>query len=432
MKINNSNIFLVFLRAFESWWQEKIIATKPLSHKVYTKDSLIKKRLLQKNIFISVFLTILCLTSYSQDKPKKFIVNGHLQNLNTVWIEDIKSQWYSMGSIYNRLNFKWYAHDNWKFSAGMRNMFTYGQLVYQNYPYYSDLLTKDDGYADMTRLIAKDSSYVAYTNIDRANVQFTKGNLEVRVGRQRINWGINLVWNPNDIFNTFNYYDFDYVERPGCDAVRVQYYTGASSSVEAAFKIGTNDKVTAAAMYRFNRWNYDFQLMAGVMEDDIVVGGGWTGYIKNAGFTGEASYFRDKNNFADTTGIFVFSAGANYTFKNSIFLQCSFLFNSNGTTGQAGWGSSFIVLADLSPKTFTLARYSLFGQISYPITPLIKGDISTIFNPNDKSFFLGPNVDISLSDNIGLLFMSQIFVGDSGSEFGDYGQLYYLRLKWSF
>jgi len=383
-------------------------------------------------IFISIFLTLLVLIAYSQDKPKKFVVNGHLQNLNTVWIENVKSQWYSMGSIYNRLNFKWYPHENWKFSASMRNMFTYGQLVYQNYPYYSDLLIKDDGYADMTRLIVKDSSYVAYTNFDRANVRFTKGNLEVRVGRQRINWGINMVWNPNDIFNTFNYYDFDYVERPGCDAVRVQYYTGVSSSVEAAFEIGTNDKVTAAAMYRFNRWNYDFQFMAGIMEDDIVVGGGWTGYIKNAGFTGEGSYFRDKNNFTDTSGIFVFSAGANYTFKNSLFVHGSFLFNTDGTTGKAGWGNSFIILADLSPKTFTLARYSLFGQISYPFTPLIKMDISTIFNPNDKSFFLGPNVDISMSDNIGLLFMSQIFVGDSGSEFGDYGQLYYLRLKWSF
>jgi hypothetical protein len=383
-------------------------------------------------ILLTVFLTLMALITYSQDKPKKIIINGHLQNLNTVWVEDVKSQWYSMGSIYNRFNFKWYAHDNWKFSASMRNMFTYGQLVYQNYPYYSDMLMNDDGYVDMARLIAKDSSYIAYTNIDRANIQFTKGNLEVKVGRQRINWGINMVWNPNDIFNTFNYYDFDYVERPGCDAVRVQYYTGVSSSVEAAFKTGTNDKVTAAAMYRFNRWNYDFQLMAGIMEDDIVVGGGWTGYIKNAGFTGEGSYFRDKNNFADTTGIFVFSAGANYTFKNSIFLHGSFLFNSNGTTGKAGLGNSFIILADLSPKTFTFARYSIFGQISFPFTPLIKGDFSTIYNPNDKSAFLGPNLDFSLSDNISLLFMSQIFLGNKGTEFGENGTLFYFRLKWSF
>ncbi len=383
-------------------------------------------------IFISIYLTLLVLVSFGQDKPSKFIVNGHLQNLNTVWIEDIHTQWFTMGSVYNRLNFKWYPHQNWKLSASARNMFTYGQLVCQYYPDYTDMLITDDGLLDMTWDWAKDSSYVFYTNIDRANIQFIKDNFEIKVGRQRINWGINMVWNPNDIFNTFSIYDFDYVERPGCDAVRVQYYTGISSSIEFAFKTDAYDKITSALMYKFNKWNYDFQVMGGVMEDDIVIGGGWSGYIKNAGFTGEASYFRDKNNFADTTGILVLSAGANYTFKNSLFVHGSLLFNTDGTTGKAGWGTSILALQDLSPKTFTLARYSLFGQVSYPVTPLIKGDISTIFNPNDKSFFLGPNVDISLSDNIGLLFMSQIFIGDSGSEFGNYGQLYYLRLKWSF
>ncbi len=94
--------------------------------------------------------------------------------------------------------------------------------------------------------------------------------------------------------------------------------------------------------------------MAGMMEDDIVIGGGWTGYIKNAGFTGEGSYFRDKNNFADTVGIFVFSAGANYTFKNSLLIHGSFLFNTNGTTGNAApvnpSDNPFIINSDLSPK----------------------------------------------------------------------------------
>ncbi|MCD4695564.1 MAG: hypothetical protein K8S16_04915 [Bacteroidales bacterium] len=372
------------------------------------------------------------LTSYGQDKPKKFIVNGHLQNLNTVWIEDVKSQWHSMGSIYNRLNLKYYMHNNWTFSASARNVMTYGQLVYENYPYYSELMTTDNGYMDLTGAIAKDSSYVFFTNIDRANLQFSKGKFDVRVGRQRINWGINMVWNPNDIFNTFNYYDFDYAERPGCDAVRVQYYTGATSSFEGGIKIDANDKVTAAMMYKFNNWNYDFQVMGGVMEDDIVIGGGWSGYIKNAGFTGEGSWFRDKNNFADTTGIFVLSAGGNYTFKNSLFLHGSLLYNSNGTTGKAGWGTSFIGLQDMSPKTFSLAKYSIFGQASFPFTPLINGDLSMIANPNDGSMFLGPNLSFSLSDNITLLFMSQIFIGDEGAEFGNMGSLYYLRLKWSF
>jgi hypothetical protein len=327
---------------------------------------------------------------------------------------------------------KWFPHQNWTLSASARNMFSYGQLLYLYYPDYANSLIYDDGFINLTWPIAKDSSYVFYSNIDRLNIQFNKNNLDVKIGRQRINWGINLVWNPNDIFNTFNFYDFDYVERPGCDAIRIQYYTGVTSSVEFAFKIDNKEKITTAAMYRFNKWNYDFQLLGGLYKDDIVAGLGWSGYIKNAGFTGEGSYFIDRRNIADTTGIFVGSMGINYTFRNSIYLHGSYLYTSNGTTGPAGVGSEFFILQDKTPKTFTLAKHSIFGQISYPITPLIRGDISSIFNPNDKSIFLGPNLDFSLSDNISLLLMSQIFLGDPGTEFGYNSSLFYLRLKWSF
>jgi hypothetical protein len=382
-------------------------------------------------VILSLFIIVFKI-GYAQSDLKKITLDGHLQNLNTVWIQDINAEWFTMGSIYNRLNLKYYLHDNWTFSASARNVFTYGQLIHLNYPSYTDLLILDDGYFDLTGSIAKDSSYVFYTNLDRLNMQFNKGNLDVRIGRQRINWGINMVWNPNDIFNTFNYYDFDYVERPGCDAVRLQYYTGVTSSVEAAIKINAEEKVTAAVMYHFNQWNYDFQFMGGLMEDDLVLGGGWSGYIKNAGFTGEGSYFIDKNNFADTSGVFVFSLGANYTFKNSLFLHGSLLYNSVGTTGNAGWGNSLFVLQDLSPKTFTLAKYSVFGQITYPLSPLINTDLSGIFNPYDGSFYVGPNVNFSLSDNISFLLMAQLFIGESGTEFGDNGKLIYSRLKWSF
>jgi hypothetical protein len=380
-------------------------------------------------IVISIFIGSAGMT---QDGPKKLQFSGFLQSLNSVYVEDVKAQWLTMGTVQNRLNLKWFPHQNWTLSASARNLFSYGQMIYSYYPFYSDLLVNDEGLVNMTWPIAKDSSYLLYTNIDRANIQFVKNNLDVKIGRQRINWGINMVWNPNDIFNTFNFYDFDYIERPGCDAVRLQYYTGIVSSVEFAFKIDKDEEITSAAMYRFNKWNYDFQLMGGVYRDDIVAGLGWSGYIKNAGFTGEGSYFIDRKNISDTTGIFVFSAGANYTFRNSIFLHGSLLYNSNGTTGPAGWGSALFVVQDVTPKTFSLAKYSILGQISYPFTPLINGDITSIYNPNDKSVFIGPNLDFSISDNITLLLLSQIFLGNPGTEFGYNSALFFLRLKWSF
>ena len=182
---------------------------------------------------------------------------------------------------------------------------------------------------------------------------------------------------------------------------------------------------------KFNEWDYDFQLFSGVMVDDYVLGGGWSGNISGANFSGELTYFRDKENFSDTTGQLVSSIGATYTFPNDIYLHGEFLYNSAGTTGNAG-GFINLFTKPYNAKNLSPAKYSLFGDISYPITPLIQLDLSSIFNPSDKSFYIGPFVDISLTDSIYLLFAGQFFFGNPGTEWGDFGEFYYLRLKWNF
>ena len=381
--------------------------------------------------FLLIFLNQ-SLQAKGDKKPGNYSLNGHLETLETVWIKDFKKKWLTMNTIKNRLDFRWYPTSFLTAHIGMRNIMNYGQMVGEYYPFFADYAIIDDGYLDLTRLIAKDTSFFIYSTFDRANLEFSKGNFEAKIGRQRINWGINLVWTPNDIFNIFNYFDFDYIERPGCDAIKIQYYTGMTSSAQLAYKINKENKVTFAGLYKFNKWNYDFQFLAGVMEDDIVLGTGWSGQIKGAGFNGEATYFHSKENFSDSTGVLVASAGINYTFKNSLYIHAAFLFNSAGTTGPASMGSILAMQTTISAKNYTRAKYSTFGEISYPITPLIKANFSGMFNPNDKSAYIGPSLDFSLTENIGFLLIGQIFIGDPGTEFGDYGKMFYMRLKLSF
>jgi len=128
------------------------------------------------------------------------------------------------------------------------------------------MITKDNGYIDLTWVNSSSSSYVFYSNIDRLNLFYTKDNLEIQVGRQRINLGINMVWTPNDIFNSSSFLNFDYVEKAGSDAVRFQYYTGLTSSVEFVYKLNGHKEISAAGIFKFNKWGYDFQLLGGMME----------------------------------------------------------------------------------------------------------------------------------------------------------------------
>jgi hypothetical protein len=127
----------------------------------------------------------------------------------------------------------------------------------------------------------------------------------------------------------------------------------------------------------------------------------------------------------------VASVSADYTFKNSIYLHSSLLYNSNGKTGKAG-GMNVLFNPEMSAKQLSFARYSLFGQISKPITPLLSGSFSGIVNPSDGSFYVGPALTYSLLSNLELMLTGQLFFGGEGTEFGDIGQIAFGRLKWSF
>lgn len=419
--------------------------------------------------FFLVLIIFLISVKYTnaQTKPSKFRFSGFLEYLNNTWIPEGEiaqslgiNEWQMQGGIYNRFNFWYEPIANLEFYVGMRNNFVFGPMVTTYTDLfnlagisYSDLVTYDPGYMDLTFTIADSKSYIFYTNFDRANVKWTLDKFELTVGRQRINWGQNFIWNPNDIFNAYNFFDFNYLERPGSDAVLMELFTGDFSSVQLAGKLSyiqvaedtsaliLNDelKLTAAAMYCFNKWNYDFQVFGGMMETDITAGFGWAGSIAGAGFTGEVSWFRDMEKFADTSGAVVASIGANYTFKNSIFINFSAIYNSAGAIDSVnaigtGFLGSFsnIFSSSLNAKNLTRARLDLFGQISYPATPLINLDLACIFNPYDLSGFVGPTVNFSLSDNISLGVVGQLFWGQTFTEYGDIGQMFFIDLKWSF
>ena len=89
-----------------------------------------------------------------------------------------------------------------------------------------------------------------------------------------------------------------------------------------------------AGKLQINQWDYDFQFLSGLSEDDYIFGAGWSGNISDAGFTGEFSYFMNRNDNKENENLFVSSIGANYMFSNSLFLNAEFLYNSSGKLGK--------------------------------------------------------------------------------------------------
>jgi len=388
--------------------------------------------------FLLVFVTVL-ITNINTHAQSNIDFNGYIKELSMFYktptpvpvsATDSLDQ-FLLNEIHNRLNFRWYANTKLTFALEVRNRIYFGSII-KNFPEYENFVNQDNGYLNLGTVLISQNNWFLHSMIDRAWIDYTSGKWQVTLGRQRVNWGINLVWNPNDVFNTFSYFDFDYEERPGTDGLRIQYYTSETASAELVYKVGHNSEETAiAGMYRFSKFNYDFQFLGGWVGKDYVIGGGWSGDIKGGGFRGEATWFkpRDKNDPTDFE-TFVASVSGDYTFHNSLYIHVATLFNSYGTTGDAG-GRSFFA-PNISAKLLSLGRYNLFAQTSYPITPLFSGNVAAMINPCDGSSFIGPSLTYSIGNNWELMVNGQLFFGRSGTEYGDYGRAIYGRLKWAF
>src|SRR5690606_16799016 len=166
--------------------------------------------------------------------PKKLTMNGYLKFLQTVQFQEVGETWLTDNILHNRLNFNWYPVEGLRVNAEVRTRLFYGETV-KLIPAYKDFVDDNTGYAfDLSAIWADGQSFFLHSIVDRFNVDWSAGDWQVRLGRQRINWGQTFIWNPNDVFNAYSFFDFVYEERPGSDALLVRRYLGATSSVELA------------------------------------------------------------------------------------------------------------------------------------------------------------------------------------------------------
>ena len=386
--------------------------------------------------FVNILFVVL-LISAGVKGQEKVTLSGYLSDMQTLY--HIPDNWLWENSLHNRLNLEFYP-TNWLTGAlQVRNRAIAGNTI-RKFPGYAEGLDGDQGWLDMSwvaeRNLGDSAGFVLASAVDRLWLQFTFGNLEVKTGRQRINWGQTIVWNPNDIFNSYSYFEVDYPERPGSDALRVSYYTGNASTIEVAAKIDSADRVTAAGYFRLNALGFDLQMLGGVyQEEDLFLGTGWSGNLGPTAFRGEFSYFRDLEQFKDTTGYLMASLGFDYTFSNSLWIQAEGLYSAFAKEMDV---NSFLQFysGNLDVKSLGFTDWSFFTSISFPFTPLINGGFAAIWYPEWKGAYLGPSVDLSLNSNFDLSLIVQYFTAEfeypSGDRLRENNTFGFLKFKWSF
>jgi hypothetical protein len=380
-----------------------------------------------------IFLIALCFNAGAKNDTikhdSKFTVKGYIKYLEEVSFAGSATELLTNDLIHNRLNFKYEPSEHFNIRLELRNRLYYGELV-QSYPGYASFVTASNGTFDLSKNWINQNAVLFNTTIDRACAEFTEGKWDITVGRQRINWGISTVWTPNDIFNTFNYFDFDYEERPGTDAARIQYALNNSSSLDLAISPGrTSSQNVGALMYHFNKWGYDFQAFSGIYQQNFTTGIGWAGNIKDAGFKGEVSYFTPYHHFSDSNAIAA-SLSFDYGFKNGIYLLISGLYNGSGKDSIPNIAQ--LTTETLSAKNIFPFKYTAFAEVSYPFTPIFKASLGGMYSPSGNSLIALPTLTYSIADNWVIDVIGQSFFAQNNGGYKSLGTGLFFRLKWGF
>jgi hypothetical protein len=366
-----------------------------------------------KPVFVFLF-ALMTLSLNGQDTAvKKLDLNGYVSLMESATKANFQGNdllWEFQ--CLNRLNINWYFAKEWTAVLQGRNRLLLGDPVKRGGQAHLDILSEDQGLTDMNWNLGSGNSWLLNTSVDRCYLNYSRGKFQVTAGRQRINWGQTYVWNPNDWFNNYSFFDVEYIERPGSDALRLQYFTGVLSHIEAVVKTDRSHKITLAGLFKTNLKGYDLQLIGGLLaKNDLGIGMGWSGKLGQIGFIGEMTYLHPAAHSSDSSGLFLMSVAFDYTFSNSLTLQAEGFYNQHGDRQVESFTEYFS--RNLTVKDLSFTTWSFCLQASYPINTLWNTSFAAMYFPDAGGYYLGPSVTCSVARNVEAALFFQHFNGKS-------------------
>ena len=361
----------------------------------------------------------------------KISFSGYLRYMNSSSVINSDST-IKDNLIHNRLRIKLDLNSRFNAVVEMRNRAFFGQATKIN-PNLGNILNNDLGELDLSFVPYDQKELVIHSIFDRAYIKYSSDKWELRIGRQRINWGVNLAWNPNDLFNAYSLIDFDYQERLGVDALRLQYYIGEMSTIELSAQPGMSiDESIFAGLWKFNLNGSDFQFLFGNYYEDVAIGFGLATNIKNAGVTIESTYFNPKNNSKTSEGLST-SFSVDYSTKSGIYFNSSFLFNSLGSTKKSTDNNLFgSFLTDISAKRLMPSKLTYFTQVSGNFTPAINGSMTIFHMKGEEMLLIMPSITYELKENLDTMLLAQLIYNQIESNFNSMGVGIFLRCAYNF
>ncbi len=396
--------------------------------------------------FLAVFLLLVWSCPVFAEFPPDVQVGGHLKSLN-LYLDQIPNDsddgFISSASF--RLDLTGELARFADFEASVEQ-----QLLWSD---PSELVEVPQGsinwLVDAEKSWNRGGRFESQLRLDRFNLHGEQAGVQWVVGRQAIGFGRISLFSPLDVIAPFPPDALDVDVRPGVDAIKLTRYFGLGGQVGGVVVFGDQPRHNSYLLtFSENLGNLDLLLLTGSLRDRPMIGLGMAGELGPLGLKGEFSWYRGtrvgqldgdrRDNFA------IAALEGWYRFDNGLVLISEYLYNGPGSDDPAQYPQIIASAPLVEGLSFLLGRHYLLLGPSYEFHPLVTANGLLIFNLQDSSSLIRPQLVVSLSDNLQLDLFWAFSSGDKSqldpqtglvqvrSEFGMSGDTGGLLLRWYF
>ncbi len=332
-----------------------------------------------------------------------------------------------------------------EWASHLRLVRRHNQGVTTAAPHSSTLFRYDTLGGDLWNEEGGSSTTVVNYELDRLYYRRHFSDYSVTLGRQAVDWGSGRFWQPLNLFGSFAPTDLDTDYKPGIDALALDYYPSAFSSLNVVYAFSPKSDAdisdSAALYYRRQVGELsELSLAAGSISGNGAVGGAFDSAIGEFGWRVEGLYYSLSE--SEEEGLF-WIAGLDYQFDNGTILSAEYYDNSRGAETEAAMSAA------LDSELFTaglqqqLSRRLLGLGLSRDLTPLLHGSYTLllgVLDDDSSSIALSQlhqiNLSYSLANESDLLLSLNLPTGKGldaddkpCSEFGHIPPSLTLRLR---
>ena len=270
------------------------------------------------------------------------------------------------------------------------------------------LLTLLD-YTEPTNSTLGISSAHHYLSVDRFFMEFQLASLDLKIGRQALNWGSGFVVNPSDPFPEVLLTQ-PWKPRSGLNAVRIDIPIGTLNGAQLV--VGTDDAFVhprLAGRITFNFLETDWSVVGAWREEiqESIVGFDIKGTL-GVGFWCEGVYHIQED---DSHTEFVAGLDSSFPVLENLILTAQYYHNESGEVTD----EPIMLESREAFAPFFSGTHYIMGALSLGVHPDVSTSTLWIHNIEDGTAFVVPSLTTYITDNIEVSLSGQIPIATSGS-----------------